>query len=309
MTIEHKNLLTCSQCSEQNDPGMLFCIYCGQGLTASAEKMRSKTGLQGGKCPTCSKEDELNMRFCVHCSAPMKSEQKLSRAMDKFSWEMELADDQKKPKKPTSAAINFKNAVQKSPTKKPLNFLPIGLAAGALFGFISLLPGPQHLILRTWLSGVWPAKSLTIYTKHPFAQVTVYQPSDAKVFTLAQTDAKGSVRFANLEAGDYNLRISGKGLRTAFTQIKIDPVKPTVIGYGDDKVVELEKDPNAEEAPNVEIAPNTEHNPKAKQDPKVEQARSAEQDPNVKQDPKAEQAPSADPDPKAKQDLKAVGTP
>ncbi len=254
MSIEEKKLLTCSKCNEANDPGMLFCIFCGQGLTASAEKMRSSTTvLMGGKCPACGKEDELNMRFCIFCSAPIYPDLHNQRPIDKFSWEMELVDDSK-PK--TTAAVDFKKAVQKSPTKQPLNLLPIGLALGAVLGGLSMVPTPvSNLILRTWLSGDWPAKSLTIYTKHPFAQVTLYQPSDAKIFTLAETDPKGAVRFSNLDAGDYNLKISGKGLRTAFEQIKVDALKPTVLGYGHDGLIELDKDPAAANSAAVESKP------------------------------------------------------
>lgn len=225
---------------------MLFCIHCGKGLIASADKMRSNTSTMGGKCPACGKQDELNMRFCIFCSSPMVLETSASRAADKFSWEMELADDgQPTPKKVTNAALKFKDAVQKTPTKKTVNYLPIGLASGAILGLVALLGPAQDLVKRTYLSGGWPPKSLTVYTKHPFAQVTVYEPSDAKIFTMAETDAKGAVRFVNLEAGDYNMKITGKGLRTAFQQVKIDEGRPTVIGYGDDKIVELQRDPNA----------------------------------------------------------------
>ncbi len=256
MSIEEKKLLTCSKCNEANDPGMLFCIFCGQGLTASAEKMRSSTTvLMGGKCPACGKEDELNMRFCIFCSAPIYPDLHNQRPIDKFSWEMELVDDSK-PK--TTAAVDFKKAVQKSPTKQPLNLLPIGLALGAVLGGLCMMPTPvSNLILRTWLSGDWPAKSLTIYTKHPFAQVTLYQPSDAKIFTLAETDPKGAVRFSNLDAGDYNLKINGKGLRTAFEQIKVDALKPTVLGYGHDGLIELDRDPAAANSASVESNPAT----------------------------------------------------
>lgn len=225
---------------------MLFCIHCGNGLTASADKMRSNTTTMGGKCPSCGKQDELNMRFCIFCSSPMVIAPGASRVSDKFSWEMELAEDgQPTPKKVTNAALKFKDAVQKTPTKKTVNYLPIGLASGAVLGLVALLGPAQDLVKRTYLSGGWPKKSLTVYTKHPFAQVTVYEPSDAKVFTMAETDAKGAVRFINLEAGDYNMKITGKGLRTAFQQVRIDDEKPTVIGYGDDKIVELQRDPKA----------------------------------------------------------------
>ena len=254
MSIEEKKSLTCSKCNEENDPGMLFCIFCGQGLTASAEKMRSSnTVVMGGKCPTCGKEDELNMRFCIFCSAPIYPDLHQQRPIDKFSWEMELVDDTK-PK--TTAAVDFKKAVQKSPTKQPLNLLPIGLAVGAILGGLCMVPTPvSNLMLRTWLSGDWPAKSLTIYTKHPFAQVTLYQPSDGKIFTLAETDTTGAVRFSNLEAADYNLKISGKGLRTAFTQVKVDALKPTVLGYGQDGLIELDKDSAAPDSSAVQPQP------------------------------------------------------
>ncbi len=167
--------------------------------------------------------------------------QATQQPVDKFSWEMELADNGQ-PKSVTSAALKFKDAVQKSPTKKVINYLPYGLAIGAALGLIALEPHVQDFVKRSVLAGAWPAKSLTVYTKHPFAEVTIYQPSDAKVFTLAETDAQGAVRFTNLEAGDYNMKITGKGLRTAFQQVKIDDERPTVIGYGDDKRVELEQD-------------------------------------------------------------------
>ncbi|MBS1953728.1 MAG: zinc ribbon domain-containing protein [Cyanobacteria bacterium SZAS-4] len=245
MTTEERKLLTCHNCNETNDPGMLFCIHCGTGLTASAEKIRSNTTMMGGKCPACGKQDDLNMRFCIFCSSPMVLDAASQRPMDKFSWEMELADNELKSKSVTSAALKFKDAVQKSPTKKAINYLPYGLAFGAAFGLLALVPRVQDAAQRTYLSGAWPAKSLTVYTKHPFAEVTLYQPSDAKVFTLAEADANGAVRFTNLEAGDYNMKITGKGLRTAFQQVSVDGEKPTVIGYGEDKRVELERDPSA----------------------------------------------------------------
>lgn len=179
-----------------------------------------------------------------------------ARPLDKFSWEMELADTGLNGKSVTSAALKFKDAVQKSPTKKAINYLPYGIAAGAALGLLALVPLAQDRVQRICLSGDWPAKSLTVYTKHPFAEVTLYEPSDAKVFTLAETDANGSVRFTNLEAGDYNLKISGKGLRTAFQQVKIDGDKPTVIGYVDDKRVELQRDPSAPD----EVVPKPEPN-------------------------------------------------
>lgn len=237
MTIEEQKLLTCQNCNEINDPGMLFCIHCGKGLTASAEKMRSNTTTMGGKCPACGKQDELNMRFCIFCSSPMVLEI-APRTATKFSWEGELADNGQ-PKKITDAALKFQDAVKKTPTKKPVNYLPIGLAAGAILGLFAISLA-QDFVKNAYLSGTWPKKSLTVYTKHPFAQVTVYEPSDAKVFTMAETDAKGAVRFTNLEAGDYNMKITGNGLRTAFQQVKIDDEKATVIGYGDDKQVELQ---------------------------------------------------------------------
>ncbi|CAN5188742.1 hypothetical protein BH10CYA1_BH10CYA1_41350 [soil metagenome] len=245
MTTEERKLLTCKSCNETNDPGMLFCIHCGQGLTASAEKIRSNTTIMGGKCPACGKQDDLNMRFCIFCSSPMVLDQASQRPVDKFSWEMELAENGQL-KSATNAALKFKDAVQKSPTKKAINYLPFGLAVGAALGLVALIPHVQDLVKRTYLSGAWPKKSLTIYTKHPFAEVTIYEPSDAKVFTLAETDDKGAVRFVNMEAGDYNMKITGKGLRTAFQQVKIDGDKPTVIGYGDDRLVELEQDSNAQ---------------------------------------------------------------
>lgn len=186
----------------------------------------------------------------------MVLDQASQRPVDKFSWEMELADNGQ-PKSVTSAALKFKDAVQKSPTKKAVNYLPYGLAVGAALGLVALIPHVQDLVKRTYLSGAWPKKSLTVYTKHPFAEVTIYEPSDAKVFTLAETDAKGAVRFVNLEAGDYNMKITGKGLRTAFQQVRIDGDKPTVIGYGDDKLVELERDANA---PQEETVPKPQPN-------------------------------------------------
>jgi len=254
MTTEERKILTCQNCDEINDPGMLFCIHCGKGLTASAEKIRSNTTAMGGKCPACGQQDELNMRFCIFCSSPMVLDQTGQRPVNKFSWEMELADNGQ-PKAVTSAALKFKDAVQKSPTKKNINYLPIGLAAGATLGFLALLPFAQDLVKRTYLSGAWPKKSLTVYTKHPFAEVTIYEPSDAKVFTLAETDAKGAVRFNNLEPGDYNIKITGKDLRTAFQQINIDGDNPAVIGYGDDKVVELDRIPTdtTHEAPHEAV--------------------------------------------------------
>lgn len=243
---------------------MLFCIHCGTGLTPAAEKIRNVT-VMGGKCPACGMQDDLNMRFCIYCSSPMVLDQ-AARPMDKFSWEMELADNGLKPKSVTSAALKFKDAVQKSPTKKVINYLPYGLAVGAAFGLLGLVPRVQDAVQRTYLSGAWPKKSLTVYTKHPFAEVTLYQPSDAKVFTLAEADANGAVRFTNLEAGDYNMKITGKGLRTAFQQVIIDAENPTVIGYGDDKRVELQRDPNAPDdvapKPEPNAAPTTEPVPK-----------------------------------------------
>lgn len=244
MTTEERKLLTCQNCNETNDPGMLFCIHCGNGLTAAAEKIRSNTTMMGGKCPACGKQDDLNMRFCIFCASPMVLDQ-AARPLDKFSWEMELSDNGLKSKSVTSAALKFKDAVQKSPTKKAINYLPYGLAIGAALGLIALVTQAQDVVKRTYLSGAWPAKSLTVYTKHPFAEVTLYDPADAKVFTLAETDANGSVRFTNLSAGDYNIKITGKGLRTAFQQVTIDDEKPTVIGYGEDKRVELQRDPNS----------------------------------------------------------------
>jgi len=261
MTTEERKLLTCQNCNEINDPGMLFCIHCGSGLTASADKVRASKRDTGGKCPACGKQDDLNMRFCIFCASPMVLEETPGRRADKFSWEMELADNGQpgKPAKVTNAALKFKDAVQKSPTKKAVNYLPFGFAAGAILGLVALTGPAQDYVKRTYLSGAWPKKSLTVYTKHPFAQVTVYQPSDAKAFTMAETDANGAVRFVNLEAGDYNMKITGNGLRTAFQQVTVEDERPTVIGYGDDKLVELQRDPNAqpEEVPKPEASNTT----------------------------------------------------
>lgn len=202
------------------------------------------------------------MRFCIFCASPMVLEETPGRRADKFSWEMELADNGQ-PRQVTNAALKFKDAVQKSPTKKAVNYLPFGLAAGALLGLVALAGPAQDHVKRTYLSGAWPKKSLTVYTKHPFAQVTVYQPSDAKAFTMAETDANGAVRFTNLEAGDYNMKITGSGLRTAFQQVTIEDECPTVIGYGENKLVELQSDPNAqpEEVPKPEASSTSEAAP------------------------------------------------
>lgn len=244
MSTEEKNSLTCSRCNEENDPGMLFCIHCGQGLTASAEKVRTRTVVMGGKCPSCGKEDDLNMRFCIFCSAPIYPDMPGlgPRPIDKFSWEMDLVDNNKPKAPPTTAAVDFKKAVQKSPTKRPLNLLPIAMALGAAIGAMCV-PYTRDVILRTWLSGVWPAKSLTVYTQHPYAQVMIYQ---GKTFNLARADLNGAVRFNNLESGDYNVKISGNGLRTAFENVKTDPVKPTVIGYADGRALKLQEASNKE---------------------------------------------------------------
>lgn len=200
----------------------------------------------GGKCPSCGKEDELNMRFCIYCSSPMSGGPPSVKPSDKFSWEVELNGDGV-PKGATNAALSFKNAVAKAPSKKSLNYLPFGLAAGAALGLaMALVPGAQDYFLRVALSGAWQKQSLVVYTKHPFAQVTVYQPTDAKAFTMARTDSAGAVRFAQLEPGDYNVKISGKGLRTAFQQVTIVDGKATILGY--EGALLLQSDPNAKDS-------------------------------------------------------------
>lgn len=176
----------------------------------------------------------------MHPATEVKTSERLSR--------LDLVSPVSGQSKPTTeAALQFQSAVRKTQTKKPLNLLPIGLIAGAILGGLLAIPGfkVSNLIERVWLSGVWPARSVTVYTKHPFAQLTLYQPSDSKEYFLAETDAKGAARFVNLEPGDYNLKITGKGYRTAFEQVAVEANRPTVIGYGDNHAIELQPDPNA----------------------------------------------------------------
>lgn len=228
MSSEESNslLVKCPGCQVDNEPGMLFCVFCGKALLEAAERIRATVMPAGNKCPTCGKEDNLNMRFCVFCSAPIYPEMRVSRPLDKFSWEMDLVDDPPKAR----AAADFKKAVRTAPKKKSGQFyLPGAILLGLVLGAAAAYPF-QDNILRVVASTGWPAKSLVVYTDHPQAQVSLEHP-DGNHFTVGQTDHKGTLRFQNLEPGDYKVRISAPKCRTSFGAVTIEGDRATVLGF------------------------------------------------------------------------------
>jgi len=78
-----------------NNEDMQFCMFCGAGLTAQAEKKRTQSPVSGRTCIRCGKADELNSKFCVFCSGKIvvPGEDDLdSSAVKRFTSELSRLD-------------------------------------------------------------------------------------------------------------------------------------------------------------------------------------------------------------------------
>jgi hypothetical protein len=214
MTKSVESQLNCPSCYRPNQPGMLYCLYCGNSLS-----LEQPEGLQ--KCAQCGRSDQLNDLFCVHCGSKIESSAASQDPIAKLSWELEQL-----------APIQKQSNLSKPKIAKRgrLNLIPFAALLGIASGLACAwkLLDPQFAAI--FLQGNWPKQGLVVYANPPFAQVTI-EDAEAKKFSIGQLGSLGSLSLSDLAPGLYRVQIAAPGYQTAVQYAPIEQGRPTVLGF------------------------------------------------------------------------------
>src|SRR5579883_2935161 len=226
------NFIQCPSCLRRNDAVMQFCIYCGAGLTAEADKKRTENPLTWRACPNCGQANELNQNHCIFCSGKIVLPAKAgdSPAMRKFSRELEQVDAKKlmAKKQVESQRLPARRSKFKMGLALPLAVL--GVVAGAGLAVIIGPSGLERLILQF----TWPKEGLVVYTDTPYAEVLIEDPQK-KAFKATQLGSDGTICITDLPAcGEdekYTITISSPGRLTVRQRFPIVEKRITLVGW------------------------------------------------------------------------------
>jgi hypothetical protein len=230
MTGTFSNESNCTSCGEANQPGMRFCMNCGESLAPKAkgltspfpsEPTRYVTQSVARPCHRCGKTDELNNRFCVFCGADTvvtPTQEEAMRAFlatrDTSTMETPVVD---------AAAIRQRN------TGMAYKKFAIAAVLGLVFGYgASFLPAGvlQDSVIRS----NWPSDGLVLYVSPGNSQVLIEDES-GRSFTLGRTSSEGTLTIPDLPPGNYSVTVSAPGYVSRSSNVRVNPDEVAVVGY------------------------------------------------------------------------------
>lgn len=210
----------CAFCQKPNEPGMSFCMHCGQHLphnaasvleakpkNVNAEKIAGGQDIPGDvsdtddlpvTCPSCGKVDNLNHHFCIYCGAATTVEAAppaVHRRQLPSSW--------------LTAACSV-----------------LGIAAALVLANFTPTSWIQELIVHS----SWPRQGLVIYARPAGCQVSV-EEMNGRTVTLGLTGTDGTLSLSDLAPGDYQVILSKDGYHNLVREIQVKSQSVTVLGF------------------------------------------------------------------------------
>ncbi len=205
----------CSACGQVNEPGMSFCVNCGQPLPVGAGTMATGTRPAAAVCPSCGRADELSQAFCLHCGASMQAGQPAVRRRTEAAAPAAIERRLRRDYKLAAAAA--------------------GVLAGAGLACLSVQLGAERIAG----AGNWPRRGLVVYAQPARATVMI-QDRAGRSLTAGATGPTGSLSVSDLPPGFYRVSLSAPGYRPVVQDLRLEPDKVAVLGFP--RPIELEKE-------------------------------------------------------------------
>src|SRR4029434_8348027 len=215
----------CPGCGKHNDPGMGFCMECGEarrGVTSSVPAQTTSTGgytrpmtgahpvqqpARGRICPSCGQFDALSNRFCIYCGSSTQTvtfEQ--FKAMQEMTVDMQSLPSE--PARPVPPAI---------PVGAMIAAAACGIVSGVLISLFAYPAFVQDMVVKS----LWPPAGLVIYAQPPLTDVTL-EENTGRQFTLGQTGAEGELMITDLPPGGYHLTLSAPRHESSVREIQLE---------------------------------------------------------------------------------------
>lgn len=243
--------MKCPGCSETNEAGMQFCIYCGSSL-AVPTTVQSAPPLSGAPivedlnrisssnqsialfCTVCHKSDPLNGQFCVYCggrTVPGPSPVGTGQVPFMPSSSQSTVSTPLVDYRNTGEEIRQSPAVTLPARKSGMGFLSLvlsgilGLALG--FGAVFYMKGELE---KSVLSSFWPDEGALVLSNLPSADLKI-EDVKKKVIIFGRTSSKGSLHVANLSPGEFVMSLSDKSPAGFKQTFGVNAGECSVIGY------------------------------------------------------------------------------
>lgn len=204
----------CPGCGEINEPGMAFCINCGQALVPQPAESAGQGN--GTVCPSCGVLDEMKHTFCVECGASMSPQMP---KMSTFPTGTVAAGGQQQ-------AWTMSPAIAKPAANFTILAALVGISAGVGLAFVARNAGLLNVLTHSGL----PRHGLVIFAQPPEANVMIQERS-GKSFTVGRTGKSGSLSLPDLPPGTYRLTLYAGGHIPVVKDVEIEDDKPAVLGF------------------------------------------------------------------------------
>lgn len=226
----------CPGCGTNNDPGMGFCMECGEarrgtttmpaqgspGQTSSGFP-RQGTGTvpvqqptRGRICPSCGQFDALSNRFCIYCGSSTQTV-----TFEQFKSMQEMTVDIQSVTGETARTV---------PPALPVGLMVAAAVCGVVAGVLIALFAYPSLMENIVVKSSWPPAGLVLYAQPSLAQVML-EENTGRHFTLGQTGTEGELTVTDLAPGTYRLILSAPGHKSVTRDVDIERNKVTVLGY------------------------------------------------------------------------------
>ncbi len=230
----------CPRCDRHNDPGMGFCMECGEARRGGTTTMpaqatstnsgqtssgfpRQATGAipaqqpaRGRICPSCGQFDALSNRFCIYCGSSTQTV-----TFEQFKSMQEMTVDIQSLPVETARPV---------PPALPVGLMVAAAVCGVVSGILISLFAYPAFMENIVVKSSWPPAGLVLYAQPPLAQVTL-EENTGRHFTLGQTGLEGELTVTDLPPGGYRLTLSAPGYQSVIRDLQLERNKVTVIGY------------------------------------------------------------------------------
>lgn len=231
----------CPGCGRENDPGMSFCIYCGQvvalpgpastspaqkfsqqDIAGSSQVQSADESLEGLEtqpvCKSCGKTGGVEGRFCIFCGC--------DNSTDKAVY------GKAPPQKESGFFQNqdFERSLNSGQKVSLTLFIALSTVLGLIFGWVLVFIAFRTQLVEIIASKRWPSSGFVLYADPPKSFVRLLKEGEGN-FTFGRTGVNGALAIPDLKSGKYTLEVSMPGYKPFSQDIEIKADKALVVGF------------------------------------------------------------------------------
>lgn len=249
--------MKCPECSESNEAGMAFCIFCGHSLAPSAQAIApvqnplppvplpvtpSQDELMRASsaqplvyiCTVCNKADPLNGQFCVYCGARTVQAQAVA-AMPAFS----AGSSQSIPALSSSSesrnlSEEIVRGISKQSSQEQAGVGVLGIILGVVLGTamaLGLVFLKKDDVQKNALETYWPKHGLLVYASSPNADVKLFDANEQFLVFGKSSLAHGTFVLPSVRAGNHLLKVSDDKGKESSQDLVLKSDERNIIGY------------------------------------------------------------------------------